>query len=148
MIVAIKVSLNRGLSSVLTAAFPGVIPYPKPIVSELKIRDPQWLAGFTSAEGCFLIKIIKSFTHLSRFQVVLVFNLSQHNRDEQLMKSLVDYLDCGNINVNGTVVEYTVTKFSDLTHKVIPFFQKYSIQGIKHQDFLDFVSALELVKLI
>lgn len=76
-----------------------------------------------------------------------MFNLSQHNRDQQLMRSLIYYLNSfgGNVYEYGTVVEYTVTKFSDLTDKVIPFFQKYSIQGIKHQDFLDFVSALELI---
>jgi len=58
--VAIKASLNRGLSDELKAAFPHVIPVKRPIVTPLagsgvkKICfDPEWLAGFTSAEGCF-----------------------------------------------------------------------------------------------
>lgn len=66
-IVAIKASINRGLSDELKAAFPGppqnflgyVIPVKRPIVTlpvgceVKKIFDPNWLAGFTSAEGCF-----------------------------------------------------------------------------------------------
>jgi len=74
-----------------------------------------------------------------------MFKLSQHTRDEQLMKSFVDYLGCGNVYVSGTTVEYIVTKINDLTDKVIPFFQKYSIQRVKHSDFLDFVSVVELM---
>ena len=42
-LVAIRASLNRGLSSVLEAAFPGIVPYPRPEVSpaDLSIKDPQ-----------------------------------------------------------------------------------------------------------
>jgi hypothetical protein len=62
------------------------------------------------------------------------------------MKSLVKYLGCGNIYVDDSAVEYRVTKFSDLTDKIIPLFQKYSIQGVKHLDYTDFVSVIELMK--
>lgn len=61
------------------------------------------------------------------------------------MRSLVEYLGCGNISVNGTVVEYTVIKINDLTDKIIPLFQKYPIQGVKYKDFLDFILVLELM---
>ena len=74
----------------------------------------------------------------------LVFKLTQHSRDEQLIKSLVDYLRCGNIYVNGTVVDFKITKFSDL-NKIIPFFQKYPITGVKVLDFADFMKVAELM---
>jgi hypothetical protein len=53
------------------------------------------VAGFTSGEGYFLINIQKSDTTKSGTQVRLRFELAQHIRDEQLIKSLVDYFGCG-----------------------------------------------------
>jgi hypothetical protein len=145
-LIAIRASLNWGLPSALEAAFPNIIPYPRPSVSDITIKDPQWLAGFTTAEGCFLVRITKAATHRSGHQISLVFKLVQHSRDEQLLRSLVYYLGCGNIYVDDSAVEYRVTKFSDLTDKIIPLFQKYSIQGVKHLDYTDFVSVIELMK--
>jgi len=76
----------------------------------------------------------------------LVFKLTQHSRDEQLMRSLVDYLGCGNVYVDCTVVDYRISKFDDMTDKLLPFFQKYPIQGVKLLDYFDFVSVIELMK--
>jgi hypothetical protein len=61
------------------------------------------------------------------------------------MKSLIDYLGCGNVSVDGAV-DYLVTKFSDLTDKVIPFFVKYPILGVKYKDFADFCKVAELMQ--
>lgn len=33
-----------------------------------------------------------------------------------------------------------------MTDKLLPFFQKYPIQGVKLQDYFDFVSVIELMK--
>ena len=60
---AIKASINRGLSNDLKMAFPYIIPMSRPLVLDQIIKDPYWLAGFTlfflifdqkkSGEGCF-----------------------------------------------------------------------------------------------
>ena len=42
-------------------------------------------------------------------QILLRFKLTLHSRDEQLMKSIVDYLDCGKIYVNERSVDFIVT---------------------------------------
>ena len=47
-LVAIRASLNWGLPSALEAAFPDIIPYPRPEVSDIIIKDPQWLVGVRS----------------------------------------------------------------------------------------------------
>ena len=39
-----------------------------------------------------------------------------------------------------------VEKFSDIENKIVPFFIKYSIIGVKFQDFSDFCRVVELVK--
>lgn len=145
-IVAIRASMNWGLPSATEAAFPNIIPVSRPSILDCKIKDPNWLAGFTSGEGCFLVRIINSSSHRLGLQVQLVFKLTQHSRDEQLMRSLVDYLGCGNIYVDGTVVDYKISKFNDITDKLLPFFQKYPIQGVKLLDYFDFISVIELIK--
>jgi hypothetical protein len=49
-IVAIKASLNLGLSEELKAAFPKILPVMRPSVLNYNIQDPHWFAGFTSGE--------------------------------------------------------------------------------------------------
>jgi LAGLIDADG endonuclease len=104
------------------------------------------LAGFTTGEGCFTVNLIKS-THVSvGTQVQLDFRISQHNRDEQLIISLIEFLGCGKLYKYREAVEFRITKFNDLVDKVFPFFAKYPIQGIKFRDYLDFVRIAELMK--
>jgi len=56
-IVAIKASMNNGLSDGLKLAFPNTIPAPRSVIVNQVIKDPNWLAGFTSGEGSFFIDI-------------------------------------------------------------------------------------------
>ena len=41
---------------------------------------------------------------------------------------------------------FVVTKFSDITEKIIPFFDKYPLVGAKRQDYLSFVKVAELMQ--
>jgi len=84
--VAIKASLNLGLSDQLTVAFPNLKPVSRPLVKDQKVPHEQWLAGFISGEGCFFVKIFKSNTNMGE-AVSLGFKLTQHSRDEALMRS-------------------------------------------------------------
>lgn len=114
-----------------------------------KVPNPYWLAGFASGEGCFSVGLKKASTHLSGFQVILIFQLTQHIRDEQLLRGLVQYLGCGNIYKvykDSEAVRFTVTKFNDLTDKVIPFFNECPLLGVKYLDYLDFVKIVGLMK--
>ena len=54
-IVAIKASLNLGLPEQLKTAFPNVLPVVRPSIKNQVIQDPNWLTGFTAAEGCFFL---------------------------------------------------------------------------------------------
>jgi len=44
------------------------------------------------------------------------------------------------------VAEYVVFKLEDLVNKIVPFFDKYSIIGVKSLDYLDLKKAIELIK--
>ena len=135
-IVALKRLINRGsISPELAKAFPNTTQIDRPIVQNKKISNPFWLAGFTAAEGCIFIHIRISNTCCTGFQVILYFQVTQHSRDEQLMRSFIEYLDCGNIKKSRETFNFIVTKLDDITQKIIPFFIKYPILGVKSKYF-------------
>jgi hypothetical protein len=53
------------------------------------------------------------------------------------MRSLIEYFGCGNIYKDRDTLNFRVAKFSDIDEKIIPFFQKYPILGVKSKDFED-----------
>nr|QIJ45957.1 hypothetical protein [Calonectria ilicicola] len=151
-IIAIKASLNLGLSDELKLAFPDIVPEVKPnipipisTIVENKTLDPNWLAGFVSGEGCFYITIFNSPTTKSGVQVQLGFNLTQDIRDEDLMNCLSSYLDCGRLKKTSknksSCIDLVVTKFSDLNTKIIPLFNQHKLLGVKALDFDNWCSA-------
>jgi len=144
-IIAIKAIINKGLSEELKANFPKVIPVEIPVVENTFLPDPNWLAGFTSAEGCFLVRVYKSKTKTGE-AVKLVFQLTQHVRDEQLMRSFIDYFNCGYICKSRESFVYRVENFTDIQTKIIPFFNKYHIQGVKNLDYKDFCDTARLIE--
>ena len=76
-----------------------------------------------------------------------MFTITQHDRDKQLMESLIEYFGCGGsfLRNNTNFGEFMITKFKDLTKKIIPFFDKYQIIGVKALDFADFCKIAELM---
>ena len=145
-IIAIKAAMNLGLSEKLQLAFPDVVPVERCKVEPSQTIDPNWLAGFTSAEGCFFIVITSNKTHSIGFQVLLVFIVTQHSRDENLIRRIRAYLNCGQVYKNRDAFDYRVTKFIDITDKIIPLFKKYPIRGVKALDCRDWCKAAELIK--
>ena len=144
-IVAIRAALNLGLTDQLKVAFPNTVPVLRPSVIKTLALDPNWVAGFTSAEGCFLINIYKATTNTGE-AVKLVFQLVQHYRDEQLMKSFIIYFNCGNTYRVGNIINYKVTTWCDITQNIIPFFKKHPIKGVKSEDFADWCKVAEIMK--
>ncbi len=53
------------------------------------------------------------------------------------MNSLITYFNCGYTYKKTGCISFNVEKFSDISEKIIPFFNKYHILGIKNKDFLD-----------
>lgn len=135
--------MNLGLSKVLKEAFPHIIPVKRPNKSEENIPDPNWISGFSGAEGCFDIKKVNL---KSRLQVQPRFRISQHERDRALLGIIMGYLKCGTLQISRNTVELTVVKYDDILNIIIPFFDKYPIFGEKQLDFKDFKSVVYLLK--
>jgi len=146
-ILSLRASLNLGLSESLKTAFPNIIPAQRPEVEKVVIPHGEWLAGFTSGEGCFFVFISKSTTHALGFKVQLVFQITQHSRDEVLMESLISYLYCGRlVTSSDSKVQFRVEKYSDNSEKIQTFFYSHKIRGVKREDFEDWCRVAKLMQ--
>jgi len=146
LIINVRASLNLGLSEVLKVAFPNTIPVVRPYISSSEIPHPEWMAGFITGEGCFFIKITKG-RNKAGVGVSLGFQVSQHIRDEILLKSFVTYFKCGHY-VKPFQKEwgyFQCTKFSDNYNIIKPFFTQYPIRGAKAKDLADWVEASKII---
>ena len=142
-LISIKASMNLGITPLLKKAYPNIIPIARDVVNQ-EIPDPDWLAGFTTGEGCFLIRIFNSSSSRLGLRVQLRFQITQHCRDKILMDNIVKYLDCGYISIRNDIVDFYVTNYTDIAEKIIPFFAKYSILGVKMENYNDFKLAATL----
>jgi hypothetical protein len=82
------------------------------------------------------------------YQVQLLFRISQHIRDDQLIGSFIEYLGCGRYapvtGYNHGV--FAVSAFTNILAKIIPLFKKYPLHGSKAKDFEDFLKIAELIE--
>jgi len=147
-ILSLKASLNKGLSGgsalELNTAFPDIVPFarPKVITPKLKDKNPHWISGFVDGDGCFYISLTNNLTSIG-----LIFKVTQHTRDADLLKEFIDYFNCGRYSIcSKEAGDFIVTKFSDINTKILPFFNKYPLQGTKLFDFLDFNKVAKLVE--
>jgi len=155
-LINIRASLNKGLPDRLKLAFPNIKPKVRPEVPNLPISEMltknlninHWLAGFVSGEGCFFIHTSKSKTHKLGISVALNFFVVQNIRDSYLLESFAHIFGCGNFNIveKSGIVSFSVRNLSDITDKIIPFFEEYNIQGVKAKDFNDFKKVSILMK--
>ena len=146
-IVAIKASMNLGLSKKLQEVFTNVKPEGRLIVHTQKIPSPFWIAGFTSGEGCFLFNIGKDSNMKLGYRVRVGFQLTQHIRDRELLILLETYFGCGKyfLSKDHRHGDYIVSDVSALADKIIPFFSQYKIIGIKEQDYLSWSETINLI---
>jgi hypothetical protein len=146
-IIKIRSSLNLNLSNELKKTFPSIVGAVTPENILKIIRGPSWLAGFATGESNFFIAVQKSKSK-SGLTFTLRFSISQHSRDVLLLESLVNYFGCGYVAKyeKRSICEFIVTKIDHIVEYIIPFFEKYPIEGSKHLNYLKFKNAAYIIK--
>lgn len=150
-IVSIRASINKGLTEELNKAFPNIQPAARPVVEVTENLNPGWLAGFSSAEGCFYVNIEKSSSTKTKHRVSIRFSLTQHEfpRDALLLGSIKKYWGCGSTYEEPggrPIVGFVVFNYTDLLNIIIPFFTNYPVKGAKALEFQDFNKVAEIMK--
>ena len=121
-IINIRASINKGLSPLLREAFPNTAARSRPSLPlDTTKLHTQWVAGFTSGDGCFKVSIRESKLCKAGGRVVLVFILTQHNRDEFLLNSMVNFFGCGQTFKYKNYAEYKCQSFQHNYEIILPF---------------------------
>mgnify|MGYP001401601341 FL=1 len=85
----------------------------------------SYIAGFVDGEGSFNVSLRKKKDYKIGWQVVLSFNVSQ--KDISMLNLIKRVLACGIIKQRkiDNLYSFDTTNPSDITSKVIPFFNKF-----------------------
>lgn len=148
-LVNLKASLNLGISDKLKEVFTDIIPVDRVDTVFLSENlDPNWVAGFISGDGSFNIKTSNSSTSKLGTRIQLRFSICLNIREKQLIEGLNKFFKLNNkcIYYTDNSVALQLVKFSDIKNIIIPFFEKYLIQGIKQLDFNDFKTAANIME--
>lgn len=106
---------------------------------------PAWITGFTDGEGCFHIQLNPNPKLKLGYQVLPEFRLTQHSRDENLLKRIQQFFSLGVVRRNSRhVLEYRVRGNSDLV-KLCTFFETNKLQTRKRKDFEKFYKVVKLI---
>ncbi|MGG3269853.1 LAGLIDADG family homing endonuclease [Priestia aryabhattai] len=93
------------------------------------------ITGFVMGEGSFYLKIGKSKTCKSGYQLTPGFKINLKKQDCKILEDFRFIMNCGRVNYHRNSVTYCVEKMEDIFEVIIPFFDKYPLRNIKEQDF-------------
>lgn len=148
-ILKIYASINRGVSKQVSHLYPNIIPYGKIKTLLPNKLDPYWVSGFIAGEGSFSIGIRKNRTSSKNLIFYFNFSITQHSKDFELMKLFISFFDCGNIKVRSSNkisrCDYYVQDLNSIVNKIIPHFEKYSLENIKKSDYSDFKLVMNII---
>ena len=106
--------------------------------------DGNYIAGFVDGEGSFHIAFQKRPDLKFGWQAVPEFHVSQNFTSRKVLEGIQETLQCGYIKANDAAgkrdktLVYVVRDRNDLLHKVIPFFERHTLQTEKQKDFETF----------
>lgn len=103
--------------------------------------------GGIRGEVTFFVKINKG-RYRAGIGVQFVFQVAQHTRDIELMKSFVSYFKCGQYvrPIQKEWGYFQCTKFLDNYDIIKQIFIEHPIQGAKAKDLSDWLEVAEIIK--
>nr|QWC53743.1 LAGLIDADG homing endonuclease [Rhizoctonia solani] len=142
-------SINRGMSSKVLSEFPDIVGVERVKNTNLDsttLLNAFWVSGFVAGDGGFSVGLRSGTNSLDIFY--FRFHVAQHYRDVELMNKFIQFFECGNVNVRikDSRCDFYVQDFNKIYNNIIPHFDSYPLQNIKHLDFADFRKAAELYK--
>ncbi len=110
-----------------------------------KVLSDDYIVGLTDGEGCFYVETrIPKGVHRS-FRVEMHFYIKLREDELSLLRKIQEFFGCGGVyyqkeyrtNQNNCY-RFGVTSQKDLHEKIIPFFDKHSLQSQKLKNYLLF----------
>src|SRR5436305_7466619 len=148
-ILTLYASINKGISKKVFQYFSDIKPIKKIITKLPNKLNPNWVSGFVAGDGSFVLGLRKQENNSKIFRIYYSFSVTQHSRDFNLIKLLTTFFDCGvaKIRYNKKTLrcDYLVQDINSIQNKIIPHFEKYSLNNIKELDFLDFKLVIDII---
>lgn len=106
--------------------------------------NPFWVSGFTAGGFTVGFRTKGNSSGVFYFR----FHIAQHSRDVVLMNKLIQFFNCGKVSLRlqYSRCDFYVQDSNKIVNNIIPHFDNYPLQNIKHLDFTDFKKAVELHK--
>ncbi len=112
----------------------------------MKKLDPWFITGFVDTEGSFIVGLFVNNKYKTGYQVQLIFKISLHSKDFELLSQIQNYFGVGSITKHGdTTIQYRVTSLKDLS-LIFSHFDKYPLISQKLADYKLFEQAGNLLK--
>src|ERR1700761_3318430 len=98
--------------------------------------NPNWVTGFSDAEGCFTVIITKGSA--LKWRVIVSFEINLHIKDITILHQIHKFFGVGSVTSRPAraLCVYRVTKIEDLVNVIIPHFIAYPLISQKHADYL------------
>ena len=101
----------------------------------IKNLDPWFVTGFIDAEGCFMLSLVPSNRYKNGYQVVLIFSISIHSKDRDLLTKISQFFANWSITKHGvSSIQYRVTSFKHMA-TLITHCNNYPLITKKQIDF-------------
>ena len=105
----------------------------------------DWFRGFCDAESNFTIRIRKKENgDIRGFE--FLFRISLHIDDLEILKKILNKLNCGKIIRDRNTYTYLIYTLRDIETIVIPLFNEWPLMTKKYLDFRDFKNSFYLFK--
>lgn len=109
--------------------------------------NPWFITGFSDAEGCFMLSVIKAPLLRVGWRIIPSFQIGLHKRDEELLNNIKAYFGGKGSITRSSETSLAFRVFS-LEHleKIIQHFEQYPLQTHKAADFHVFKTVLMYIK--
>ena len=117
----------------------------RPSIEAIPASLGSFLSGFALGEGSFMIVCRKRGDYRRGFKLSAAFNVSQMDRAP--LDLFRETVGCGTMRRAGSGGWYwEVNRLPDLSDRVVPFFERFPLVGVKAEDFRLWSSAVALLR--
>ena len=114
-------------------------------IEEIPSELGSFLAGFALGEASFMIVCRRRCDYGRRWKLSAAFNVSQ--KDRAPLELFRETLGCGSMRRAGNGGWYwEVNDLSEISDRVVPFFERFRLVGTKAQDFARFKDAVAILR--
>ncbi len=116
----------------------------RPCIEAIPASLGSFLSGFALGEGSFMLVCRRCDRRARRFRISAAFNVSQQDRAP--LDLFREAVGCGSLRRAGNGGWYwEVNRLPDLIDRIVPFFDRFPIIGVKAEDYRLWKSALLLL---